>query len=192
MRKRFVLLNMIVMMLYAAGCSDTSDPSTYTEPAPEKASLMEMHGPEEVHNHREDDKKITWTLPEGLNDSGPSGMALARITSSEYPKISITITRLEGEGGGLNPNIQRWASQLGVSPLSDSELTSVQSNLKHNEGKGTFIDFDVLPSVKEISMKVCVSEYSGFTLFLKMQGPKEDVSSLSPRFISLAESISYK
>lgn len=191
MRRRLSLI-CLALLFVAVGCKDGSEPVTYTEPIPETASMMAEHGPDDGHNHTVQEKQLTWTLPSGWTESKASGMIMSKITAPEVAGALITLVQLGGTGGGMNPNIRRWAGQLGLPRLSDADLATVQRTLGHNEAKITFIDFNVLSSVKETSMKVCVLEYPDFTLFLKVKGPKEAIVALSDEFLSLAQSISYK
>lgn len=180
------------MLFFISGCTDNSEPVTYTEPVPKSHRMMAGHNPDDENNHAVDEKQLIWTLPSGWTETKTSGMILSRITAPEVPDASITLTRLGGTGGGINPNIQRWARQLGLPQLSDTELAAVKSILKHDEAKGTFIDFNVLPLVKETTMKVCILEYPDFTVFLKLTGNKEVISEFSDKLKSFSLSISYK
>lgn len=192
MRRRLSLICLALLLFVAAGCKDRSEPINYTEPIPEAASMMAEHGPDDGHNHAVQEKQLAWTLPSGWIESKASGMIMSKITVPEVSGALITLVQLGGTGGGMNPNIQRWAGQLGLPQLSDAELITVKQTFEHDAAKATFIDFNVLSSVKEASMKVCVLEYPDFTLFLKVKGPKEAIAALSDEFLSLAQSISYK
>jgi hypothetical protein len=186
MRRSLPIKYMALLLFIIVGCNNGSEPVTYTEPVPELPQMMAGH------DHAAEEKQLTWTLPTGWTESRTSGMTLSRITASEVPEASITLSRLEGTGGGMNPNIQRWAGQLGLPRLSDSDLEAVKSVLNHGEAKGTFINFNALPLVKETTMNVCILEYPDFTLYLKISGKSEAVSKSSDKLISLAQSISYK
>ena len=190
--RRILPIIYLTLLFVIVGCSDNSEPVSYTEPVPEPSQMMAENSPDDGHDHSAETKKLTWTLPSGWTESRTSGMILSRITVPENPETSITLSRLGGTGGGINPNIQRWAGQLGISPLSDTDLDAVKSILKHEDARGMVIDFSVLPSIKETTMKVCILEYPDFTVYLKLTGNKEAVSTLSDQFLSLAQSISYK
>ncbi|MGD9162704.1 MAG: hypothetical protein PVG39_30140 [Desulfobacteraceae bacterium] len=186
MRRSLPIIYLALLLLFMVGCKDGSEPVIYTEPVPEPPQMMAGH------DHAAEEKELTWTLPADWTESRTSGMILSRITAPEIPGASITLSRLEGTGGGINPNIQRWAGQLGLPQLSDTDLEAVKSALKHGGAKGTFIDFNTLPSVKETTMNVCILEYPDFTVYLKITGNSEAVSKFSDKLKSLAQSISYK
>ena len=186
MRRSLPIIYLALLLFIIVGCNDGSEPVTYTEPVPEPPQMMTGH------DHAAEEKQLTWTLPAGWAESRTSGMTLSRITAPEIPGGSITLSRLGGTGGGMNPNIQRWAGQLGLPRLSDTDLEAVKIALKHGEAKGTLIDFNALPSVKETTMIVCILEYPDFTVYLKATGNSDPVPEFSDKLISLAQSISYK
>ncbi|MBN2419795.1 MAG: hypothetical protein JXL81_10450 [Deltaproteobacteria bacterium] len=188
-RRPIIYLTLLILI---AGCNNSPDPVTYTEPVPGPARIMAGNSPDDSNTGNADEKGLVWTLPQGWNESRATGMILSRITAPEMPGASITLSRLGGTGGGIDPNIQRWAGQLGLPPLTDAELAAVKSPLNHDEARGTFIDFNALPPVKDTTTKVCILEYPDFTVYLKITGNSGVISEFSDKVISFAQSISYK
>ena len=190
--RRILPIIYLTFLFIASGCKDSSGPVTYTEPVPESPQMIAENDQSVGDNHVAEEKHLIWTLPTGWTESRESGMILSRITAPEIPGATITLSRLSGTGGGVDPNIHRWANQLGLPQLSDTELAAVKSILKHDEAKGIFIDFNALPSVKETTMKVYILEYPDFTVYFKITGNSENISKFSDKLLSFAQSISYK
>ncbi len=193
MRKRFSLFYTVLLLSAVYGCRDNSEPVTYTEPVPQK--MMRMV-PEHDHVVKDDqpeqDRELIWSLPEGWTETRTSGMTISRITPSGDSGVAVTLTRLGGTGGSLTANISRWGSQLGIPQMSDDDLGAVQKEFSHSESDVVLVDFNVLPSTGESSMKVYIFRYPDFSLFLKAMGPKDALAALSDNIEKFAQSISYK
>ena len=98
-------LNRIIMgvfggvAIYLSACSDAPQIEVYTIPAepapPENWDLATPFGPE----------KARYTISEGLIGS-----------------VNISMTVLQGDGGGMLENVNRWRGQLGLEPVEGKDL----------------------------------------------------------------------
>lgn len=61
-----------------------------------------------------------WTLPPGWRTEAGSGMRFATIVAADGTEISVTV--LDGDGGGLLANVNRWRGQVGLAPIGETEL----------------------------------------------------------------------
>ena len=85
--------------IYLAACSDAPQIEVYTIPAepapPESWDLATPFGPE----------KARFSISEGLIGSA-----------------NVSMTVLQGDGGGLLGNVNRWRGQLGLEPVEEKDL----------------------------------------------------------------------
>tara|TARA_Y100000589_G_scaffold41498_3_gene34876 strand:+ start:2403 stop:2954 length:552 start_codon:yes stop_codon:yes gene_type:complete len=103
--KHGMTLNRIIMGvfgsvgIYLSACSDAPHIEVYTIPAesapPESWDLATPLGPE----------KARYTISEGLIGS-----------------VNISMTVLQGDGGGMIENVNRWRGQLGLEPVEGKDL----------------------------------------------------------------------
>ncbi len=63
-----------------------------------------------------------WNLPEGWIDLGASGLRVANLQPAGNPDAECTLTLLGGTGGGMEANINRWRSQMGLDPMGEGEV----------------------------------------------------------------------
>lgn len=67
--------------------------------------------------------KLRWTAPPGWEEEPGRGERLALFRFGDrLPRLEATIVQLPDAAGGLLANINRWREQLGLVPLSESEL----------------------------------------------------------------------
>ena len=66
--------------------------------------------------------------PESWSLATPSSFEKARFTVSEFAgSANVSMTVLQGDGGGLLQNVNRWRGQLGLDPIEQKDL---QTELK--------------------------------------------------------------
>lgn len=68
--------------------------------------------------------RVTWTTPSGWREKPGSGF---RYVSFDVPGRSgavgdMSVVVLDGDGGGILANINRWRDQIGLPPLSEESL----------------------------------------------------------------------
>jgi hypothetical protein len=70
-----------------------------------------------------EDNQLRWTLPQGWTEEkgSPQREATIRFGDRE-PKLEISVTRFQGDGGGMLPNLNRWRGQLGLEPVGEADL----------------------------------------------------------------------
>lgn len=64
-----------------------------------------------------------YTLPPGWSDPGPSGM---RMVNLEVEGAELSVIQLEGDGGGLADNVNRWRNQLGLDPIDPAQAQAME------------------------------------------------------------------
>ncbi|MCA9275835.1 MAG: hypothetical protein KDA29_07410 [Phycisphaerales bacterium] len=70
------------------------------------------------------DPRFPWAAPEGwVLDETPRQMRIATyMTPTESGQQEIAVTRFAGRVGGELANINRWRGQMGLAPISESQL----------------------------------------------------------------------
>lgn len=88
-----------------------------------------------------EDGQVRWTLPPGWTEEkgGPQREATIKFGDKE-PKLEISVTRFAGDGGGMLPNLNRWRNQLGLEPVTETELSSQAKKLDGASGEVWLVD----------------------------------------------------
>ena len=70
--------------------------------------------------------KPTFKAPKGWDalDAGQFATARFRVGEGETA-VTITLTALSGDGGGLTANVNRWRAQVGLKELDEKEVLKV-------------------------------------------------------------------
>jgi hypothetical protein len=88
--------------------------------------------------------KPTWTVPAGWKEGELSQFLVAKylIQGDSDAAAAVSVSQLDGDGGGLLPNLNRWRGQLGQIPLTASDLAT-------------------LPTLEVAGVKATVADISG-------------------------------
>ena len=88
--------------------------------------------------------KPEWTVPAGWQEAPPGQMLLAKfvIAGDGGAKADVNITMLEGDGGGLEQNVNRWRKQLGLEPVDEGGLTKMIQPLDLPSGKAILVEMN--------------------------------------------------
>jgi hypothetical protein len=83
---------------------------------------------------------MAWTLPEGwteIPDNPPMRLHTFSAADDDGP-VEVAISRFPGEVGGVLANINRWRSQVGLSPLDQSQLPAHIERFENTGVEGYF------------------------------------------------------
>jgi hypothetical protein len=111
------------------------------------------------------------------------------------PGAECTLSTLEGEGGGLLANVNRWRRQMSLPPATDADLSSLPTvpwlgttaRRVELDGRYRGMGTDVL--VAEARLLGLVATFPGRTVFLKFVGPAGIVAAERAGFDALAASL---
>ncbi|HRX57122.1 MAG TPA: hypothetical protein P5016_21620, partial [Verrucomicrobiales bacterium] len=119
----------------------------------------------------------------------------ANFTFGENGEGECYVSRLSGDGGGLEANVNRWRKQMGLNPATPEEIAS----LPHRETLGresVFVQLDgdysavgAASAKKDQRLLGLIVIVEGGGLFVKMIGPKALVEQNSAQFDSFCESL---
>jgi len=74
---------------------------------------------------RSEDGKLKWTAPPGwTEEKGNANREATLRFGDREPKLEISVTRLQGDGGGMLANLNRWRDQIGLEKVGEAELAA--------------------------------------------------------------------
>jgi hypothetical protein len=120
-------------------------------------------------------------VPDGWMEMPSTSMRLINLQFGANRESEAYLTFLSDGGGGVEANVNRWRSQMGLSPLSPAEIAALPT--KPFFGRpATFVDFEgtysgmMDPTPKsDYRLMGALLEHGGQGIFLKMVGPKADM-----------------
>lgn len=138
----------------------------------------------------------TWTVPPGWEEAPLTPMIQSKWVVSDSNSGSpteITVSVFPGETGGLVANLNRWRSQVGLSPAPDAELLALENNLDVLGGKATLADFtgSSPEDGTEKRMIAAVVRRGPQTWFYKILGPAPTVEAQRETFVRFVQSVQY-
>lgn len=139
--------------------------------------------------------KPKWQVPETWKAQAAPQMVYSKwtVTAGDGAAADITVSVFPGETGGLVANLNRWRSQVGLSPAPDAELTALQDNLDVLGGKATLADFVGTSPESGIQTRIlaAVVRRDGYSWFYKLLGAPAAVESHREAFVQFIQSAQY-
>ena len=137
--------------------------------------------------------KPQWQVPADWKEASAGQFLVAKYMIGDSAQTAINVSRSVGDGGGVAPNVNRWRSQLGLTPLGDAELAQQCKPIEVQGGKGTLVDItgtDAASKGKTRLIGVIVTQ-SGETWFYKLMGDEQIVGQQSDAFAKFVKSAKY-
>ena len=181
------LFKMILISLLFISCSDEKYIQTYKvdkDPSieVEKKSSMEI-------------TIINWNQPDSWKQSetnSPMRLATFQVPYYGYDPLKIDyadlwISILNGDGGGLVENVNRWRNQLNLPPQT---LSQIESSAEQAENSlGTYKIFTIINKSGSDKAFVCaVIPFEDSTIFVKLDIPKVGINSVKQDFLDFCQS----
>jgi hypothetical protein len=133
-----------------------------------------------------------WTIPPGWQSLPPSQFLLAEfsIAGTDGAKAEVNVAELNGEGGGLLANVNRWRGQLGLGAIGENNLPQVAQPLDVPGAKATLVDFTgVNPKTGAQTRLVgVIVSQNGQTWFYKLMGAEQIVAQQKNVFTKFIQS----
>lgn len=135
-----------------------------------------------------------WETPAGWVELESSALRTANFTVGEGAECYLTV--LEGDGGGLEANVNRWRKQMSLPEATGAEIDA-SPRLPFFGGEGLFVDFEGTFTGMGAGASAGKPDYrlvglldlaDGEARFLKFVGPKDVVARELPAFLELAAS----
>jgi hypothetical protein len=158
--------------------------------------ITEQHGPNDGHDHGSDaapEARLRWNAPEGWTLGAPRFGR--EVTFALEDGAECYVTRLAGDGGGLKPNLDRWAGQVGQEALDEAALAALErvamlgQSVPLLEVAGDLTGMDGVTREDQALLGVaCIRP--GESLFVKLTGPAATVRAERANFLAFIQSLS--
>jgi hypothetical protein len=141
------------------------------------------------------EKKPDWQVPAGWKEVAPGPMVMTRfqLGGAGQGQTFVTVSSLGGDGGGLAANVNRWRSQLGLTPLGSDELNKQIQTLDVANGKAMLIEMigtDARTQQKARLFGVVVPQDKQ-TWFYKLMGDEKVVEREKDAFTKFVQNTKY-
>jgi hypothetical protein len=136
-----------------------------------------------------------WAVPSDWQPLPPSQFLLAEfsIPGVNGAKAEVNVAEMDGEGGGLLANVNRWRGQLGLGAIGEADLSQLAQSLDVTDGKATLVDLagvDAKTGAPTQLVGVIVAQ-NGQTWFYKLMGDKPIVAREKDAFTKFIQSANY-
>jgi len=136
-----------------------------------------------------------WTIPSGWQSVPPSQFLLAEFSLSGPggAKAEVNVAELDGEGGGLLANVNRWRGQLSLGSVDENDLSQLAQSLDVPGGKATLVDFAGVDAKTKAPTELvgAIVPLNGQTWFYKLMGDKQIVAQQKDAFTKFIQSANY-
>ena len=148
--------------IYLTACSDAPQIEVYTIPAeptpPESWNLATPFGPE----------KARFSISEGLIGSA-----------------NVSMTVLQGDGGGLLGNVNRWRGQLGLEPVEEGDLKDMLKPVETLGDEALLVDLTGTSKRTQLEERMIgvIAPQGELTWFYKLMGTPDLVEKSQEGFL---------
>lgn len=130
-------------------CEEPDQVRVYSVPKAEERPAG-VHAHDDLTDHEEDEvdaaqvpragdvDRVTWEVPERWRElEGERPMRVATFESGEgEAALEVAVSVFPGDTGGLLANVNRWRGQVGLEPISESELDAAVETFGHEGFQG--------------------------------------------------------
>jgi hypothetical protein len=137
---------------------------------------------------------LRWTAPSEWERAGDRVMRLVTYLPKGSDGVECYITVLGGDAGGVRDNVNRWREQFALPAQTQAEVEALPTvkMLGHDavivELSGTFTGMGAAPK-EHYGLLGTMAPFQDSTVFVKMTGPKAQVSSERERFLAFCRSL---
>lgn len=208
---RYLFIGLCCTMLAACGNSErravsetrtvTPSDSPPVSAAASGVARPDLPAPQAVVPQAQSKPALKWQAPEGWQDAGPKGFRLANFGVGAAGEAECYVTVLDGTGGGVELNVNRWRAQLGLPEASPDELAALPK-IPMLGGEAVFVDiagtYGAPGDEAHTGIKAARQDYGllgaiivreNDAVFVKMTGPLEAVSAERANFTAFAASL---
>tara|TARA_X000001036_G_scaffold346194_1_gene326107 strand:+ start:4690 stop:5229 length:540 start_codon:yes stop_codon:yes gene_type:complete len=176
----FFLISILFVVFFS--CSPKNEDFTNTYQIPKKASLIQVENAS---------LPFKWDAPLYWLANEKSAMRSASyLVPSQNGSADLSVIYLNGDGGGLAANVNRWRKQLFLSELSEEEIIKSGSEFKGEIGLFNVYEISN-PENKESAFLCSIIPAKDFTIFVKLNTYSNNLNSLKSEFIKFSSSFDY-
>jgi hypothetical protein len=131
---------------------------------------------------------LQWEIPSGWEEVPAEGMREGSflVRGGGGGSADVSLVRLQGDGGGPVPNVNRWRQQLRLPLLPSDEILSQVETVETGQFKALVVD---LTGASSRRMLAAICPLSEQTLFVKMVGDDSTVDGARDSFMNFLKSI---
>ena len=133
-------------------------------------------------------KKLIWEKPDSWIPSEGSSMRLVSFSVPySFGLGDLSVIKLEGDGGGLLSNINRWRRQLNLDPLNIDEI---EKNIVNMNGKlGSYKIIQIQNEETDNAFLCAILPLVDKTIFVKLSLNPKGITEVENDFISFCSSL---
>lgn len=190
----------LVLVLFLAGCGNPKQAKEIRETrtvAVQPEGNTPFHGTAvnmEMPPQHPPISPYGWTLPAGWSEISLTAMRAGNFRVDTSPEIDCYLTVINGTGGGVAANVNRWRDQMGQPELDDAAIEALpkidmlgqKAVLVEIEGVFTGMTGSEKPGYRMLGAQASMPEE---TVFVKMTGPSQAVQAEKERFIAFCASL---
>lgn len=124
--------------------------------------------------------------PESWRLASPSSFEKARFTVSEFGgSANVSMTVLQGDGGGLLENVNRWRGQLGLESIEEKDLRVELKQLEALGNDARVVDINGTSSRSQLEERLVgvIAPQGELTWFYKLMGTPSVVEKARGEFL---------
>jgi hypothetical protein len=137
---------------------------------------------------------LRWDAPEGWVRAGERPMRVVTYQPEDAPEAECYVTVLNGDGGGMERNLNRWREQMGMDPMMEADLAALpmievlgkQCPVLELTGDFTGMQGGTQEDQGMLGLVCLLDDQS---VFVKMVGPKEAVHNARAGFEAFCKSL---
>lgn len=138
---------------------------------------------------------FAYEIPEGWRRLSVPGEFSILTFRAAGEHVKVTVSPLQGEAGGLAPNVNRWRRQLGLEPAPAGQIEQSAEPIQVDGGAGHLVDITGPPDEKggQPPRRVVgvILPRKDITWFFKMDGPGPLVAAEKDAFQKLLQSVKF-
>ena len=174
----------VILLTYLLffGCDGNNQKHTNSYKIPKKPSL---------NNNQISTLPFKWVAPSHWIANDKSAMRSASyLIPSSNGSADLSVIYLNGDGGGIAANVNRWRKQLNLDELNNEEIESDAENLSGN--LGTYKIYEIINSDNKESAFLCaIIPGNNFTIFVKLNTYVDNLNNFKDEFIKFSSSFEY-
>lgn len=140
-------------------------------------------------------KPPTFQVPRGWQARDAGSTSSARFQIGEGDRIAfMTVTGLNGDGGGLVANINRWRAQVGLKSLPEKDALNSTQSVKVDGNSGHALDLTGTDTTDKSARRilVVVVKHGDQTWYFRLAGPSNLVAEQKAAFDGFVKSIRFE
>ena len=189
-RRPVFLVFLVTGLSWLLGCDQEVEVRSYQEvmvaPSPVGA-LFDSIGDENAEDITNESWR--WVAPVGWDELPADRLRLARFGLPEGGESTVVV--LTGDAGGVEANVQRWLTQLGLE-LSPERLDALLGGAVSVRADLNFTVFDftaLVPSRDQKAFLTAIASIGGETMFVKAEAPAGVLMEQRSAFVDLLNSL---